>query len=426
MRILLIAYEFPPIIAAQSLRWFYLANELAKLGVEVHVLCPQMAGLSPFPVDFEDNVIIHRVWPGPYVGLAQAISAKSTSRNISHKSQAASGKNGLVMIYRVARKILNQVLYPDLRTEWYPFAKKRLKTIFHLYTFDAVISSHEPGVDVLLGLWVRKIFRIPLVVDLADPFLAPYSPRWRRIIDYRFERRVLEKADHVVVTTDRVIDLLCSRHGQKFKNKLTSVPQGYSTDISVGHCDDNVSKNLLNIVFTGTFYKDFRNPSLFANALRLLNSEKIQLIIAGANEIFHDTFSGIKNVKFIGKVDHFSCLDLQRKADVVLNIGNVQSYQLPGKIFEYLGSGSTILHIQTGSDDAGADLVTECGAGIVVKNDETEIYNALSNILTAWGKRKLDTLLDRNNSLIMQHNWSRRAQIFNEVLANNKDCKIVK
>ncbi len=57
MKILLVAYEFPPILAAQALRWFYLSNELAKLGVNVHVICPDISAEHAFPMDLDGRIV---------------------------------------------------------------------------------------------------------------------------------------------------------------------------------------------------------------------------------------------------------------------------------------------------------------------------------------------------------------------------------
>ncbi|MDP1166110.1 hypothetical protein, partial [Klebsiella pneumoniae] len=77
-------------------------------------------------------------------------------------------------------------------------------------------------------------------------------------------------------------------------------------------------------------------------------------------------FQGIFGVEFAGKKSHFECLELQRKADVLVNIGNVQSYQIPGKIYEYLGAEKAILHIKTAEGfDPSVELLEETGSGIV-------------------------------------------------------------
>ncbi|WP_233174955.1 hypothetical protein, partial [Delftia sp. ASV31] len=64
MKVLLIAYEFPPILAAQALRWFYLSNELVDIGVDIHVVCPDISTENAFPMDMDARITIHRVWPG--------------------------------------------------------------------------------------------------------------------------------------------------------------------------------------------------------------------------------------------------------------------------------------------------------------------------------------------------------------------------
>ena len=114
MRILLIAYEFPPIIAAQSLRWFYLANELARLGVEVHVLCSDMPALPPFEEEFAPGVVIHRVWPGPYVGLSQWAYLHLSRRQQGASGAASIGGNSVwLRMHRWGRRVLDQVIFPD-------------------------------------------------------------------------------------------------------------------------------------------------------------------------------------------------------------------------------------------------------------------------------------------------------------------------
>lgn len=418
---MLIAYEFPPIIAAQSLRWFYLTQELAQLGTEIHVLCPSMPALWDFPVGWHDNVILHRVWPGPYVGLSQRLATGALGKTKTSAAMEGANRSFLWTAYRLIRKILDHVLYPDLRSEWYPFAKSRLKSLLAQYHFDAIISSHEPGVDILLGLWIKKCFSLKWIVDLGDPLLAPYTPTWRRKIDAWFEHLVLQRADRIVVTTDRILDLLFKRHGITDRSKFASIPQGfpnyqkYLTQHEPAH---DLPKGMMYIVFTGTFYQDFRNPEQFATALRALKAHDIALIIAGDNYGFIPIFHDIPNVRFTGKIDHFQCLELQNKADLLLNIGNVQGYQLPGKIYEYMGTTKPILHIRTGGEDLGAELIQTLGAGIVVENDANKITERLTQINNAWRCGLLGNLFSPNRDAINQHSWVKRAKAYQQLLNN--------
>lgn len=413
MRVLVIAYEFPPIIAAQSLRWFYLAQELARLGVEIHVLCPSFPALeASCPVKFEPGVFLHRAWPGPFVGLSQHLVRATRSNAIVGASDIGNTHPFLLQSYRLTRKLLDQLLFPDLRTEWYPFARRRLHRLLIDYRFDAVISSYEPGVDLLLGLWAQKQFKIKWIADLGDPILTPYSPGWRRKIDARFENRILRQADGVLLTNDQVKQLLCDRHQfTDISNKLICIPQGFPEHLPFNHSETSLlSAGVMNIVFTGTFYRDFRSPRQFVLALRDLNANDIMMTVIGDNPDFISAFESISNINFIGKINHFECLAAQRKADLLLNIGNLQSYQLPGKIFEYLGAAKPILHIKTSEDDTGADLVQELNAGLVVKNDRMAIMTGLQHLLELWRNHRLAQSFPPNFAAIAQYSWSARAK----------------
>src|SRR5690606_752008 len=64
MRLLLIAYEFPPSPSPQSLRWTYLVRELALQGHEVHVLTADLGGTTPGLPPLPDSVRVQRTFPG--------------------------------------------------------------------------------------------------------------------------------------------------------------------------------------------------------------------------------------------------------------------------------------------------------------------------------------------------------------------------
>ena len=68
MRLLLIAYEFPPSPSPQSLRWAYFARELDALGHEVHVLAPDFGGETPGLPVLPRGVVVHRCFAGPFRG----------------------------------------------------------------------------------------------------------------------------------------------------------------------------------------------------------------------------------------------------------------------------------------------------------------------------------------------------------------------
>lgn len=411
MKVLLIAYEFPPVLAAQSLRWFYLANGLAGAGVQVHVVCPDMPAAAPFPVGFHSAVVTHRVWAGPFVGISQGLALRASS---GVQVQAASGalhhRPWSLRAYQVARRVLDALVYPDVRTEWYPFARAKVNELLASGGFDAVISSHEPAVDLFVGLFAKRRYGLPWVVDMGDPLLTPYSPWWRRRLDLHVERRIVRQADAVWVTTSKVADLLAHRHGADIQARFVVIPQGFPVKTSAGSDRSARTGAKMTLLFTGTFYRSFRNPEQLALSLRQLVDLPISFIVVGDNSAFASLFQGLPDVQFLGKRDHFDCLDLQRNADVLVNLGNVQDFQVPGKVYEYLGAGAPILHIQTGPADSSAELITLTGAGVVVQNQADTIAQALRRLHALWQGGNRAAAGGRRQDLIAEHAWPKRVE----------------
>lgn len=421
MKILVLAYEWPPVVAAQALRWYYLANGLANRGFSVHVLCPDITSLPPYLVPNHKNIIEHRVWPGPFIGSIQKVLGVSCGSNSSASTnEKYTVPTYLIGMYKAIRYLLDRLIYPDVRTEWYPFARYRLKRLLRQHSFDAVISSHEPGVDLLLGLWAQKHQHLPWIVDLADPLCAPYTPVWRRRLDVWFEGLVLRRADKVILTTDVLRDVLMQRHASLEFDKFSTIEQGAPDENSIITAGDWVRPGKLHIVFTGNFYDKFRNPIEFAKALRFLNSPDIAVTIAGDNIGFLYLFDGIKNVKFLGRLGHFECLALQNTADVLLNIGNTQSFQVPGKIFEYLVTGKNILHIRGSSLDPSEGILKDTASSLITNNDEKSIASALKNLLVRWKNGLIKVSEDDVVRMKAMHGWSSRVVNLQRLLEDFK------
>lgn len=409
MKVLLIAYEFPPLTAAQSLRWFYLANGLAAAGVRVHVVCPAITAAVPFAVGLHAGVTAHRVWPGPFVGVSQSMALRANSGVQMHSANDAAAEHSLLFSgYQFVRSMLNTVVYPDVRTEWYPFARAKVRELLARGGFDAVISSHEPAVDLFLGLFAQRRYGLPWVVDMGDPLLTPYSPWWRKKLDLYVERHVLTRADAIWITTPNVAELLHERHGAGIRQRVRVIPQGFSAGVPRVLDPSRGAARVMHLLFTGTFYKKFRSPVQLALALRELADLPISFTIVGDNDSFISYFEGLKNVRFLGKRDHFACLTMQQESDLLVNLGNVQDFQVPGKLYEYLGCGVPIFHIQTGSVDSSAALIVETGGGTVVQNRSDEIAKALRLIYAQWINDSNYAYRSRRDDLIAEHAWSKR------------------
>ncbi|MDZ4348802.1 MAG: glycosyltransferase [Xanthomonadaceae bacterium] len=394
MRILLIAYEFPPIPSPQALRWAYLTRELAALGHEVHVLAPDVAGYGPGGLPtLPESVVVHRCFPGPVMGLVasraarRATGAHSVPEAVDSPAEphagAPVGLNWKGRLLARIKTLLGFVLFPDIRGEWTPWARPALRRVLAEIAPDVVISSHEPANTLGLGLLAQRLgYR--WLADLGDPVLAPYTPkRWRRK-SLALEARVCRLADHVLVTCESARTLLESRHGLA-ANRCTVLTQGFDDrltddDLTLPGCTIGLADDRLELLYAGSFYA-FRKPDELLAAV--LATPGVRLNVATALTppgLLQAAREHPEQIRLLGFLGHRQSLAVQRRCHVLINIANRDSGQVPGKLYEYLGAGRPILHLGAEPDDAARLLLERSGAGTSCANQRDAIARCLCEL----------------------------------------------
>lgn len=407
MRVLLFAYEFPPILSAQSLRWYYLTRELADIGWEIDILTPKIADLWGFTPALREGIRVYRSFPGPFVGVSGAIARWMRGPN---RSEGAAPATRVEQAYRGIRWTLDRVLFPDLRTEWMPFAWRTARPLLQQRRYDWIASSHEPGVDLLLGLRARQRSHLPWLVDLADPLLAPYAPGWRRPLDRALERRVCRSADVILVTAERARHTLAARH-QAAPDRFVLVTQGFDHRWRPPQGDDFISapagKFLL--VYTGTFYRRLRDPGVLFDALRALT--QIHAVFIGDMGPWMAALDDCgQRIRMLGKRDHSECKQWQARATVLLNVGNVVDDQVPGKVYEYLGANRPILHIANSPGDPVGRFLVGLGRGLDVPAEGEPVMAALRDLYALWQRGRLDGAFNLSSDVVTGFSWASQAR----------------
>lgn len=404
MRILLIAYEFPPSASPQSLRWAYLARELAHKGHDVHVLTIDLGGQTPGLPELPDRITIHRTYAGPFRGLF-AMRRKLRAR-LQEDGEAppaplpASTSTNLQgwrrQLSERIQTALARIVFPDARGEWMPWARRRLLRLLDEVAPSVVISSHEPATTLELGL-LAKGHGHAWVADLGDPVLAGYTPaRWRQRAE-QLEARVCREADAVIVTTEATRILLLDRHGHR--DDVIVVSQGYDAagetevDLPV-----EMDPNRTELLYTGSLYR-FRRMDELLHALEALPDVRLNIAsISLPSELIAWAARFPERIRLLGFLPHRIALGLQRRADVLVNIANDDPLQIPGKVYEYLGANRPILHLGQ-PDDAIGSLLNRTGRGWSCPNDAGDIIHALQAVA---GRRPLVPTGDEE---IASHSW---------------------
>ena len=408
MRLLLIAYEFPPSPSPGSLRWHYLSRELAGNGFQLDVLAPALPG-SEREDALRPNIAVHRTFAGPFCGLLRGTSLQG--REIRPEFPSVGGTAaGLNWKGRLARRLKlasGFFLFPDVRAEWQPWARSALRQLLVHARPDLVISAHEPATTLSLGLEAARS-GIPWIADLGDPIVAPYTPnRWRRKAA-KLEAEICTEACHVVVTTERAKRQLMERHGL-LAGRVSVITQGFDDHSSdaAGDIQVDFEPNRLELLYVGRFYP-FRRPHELLEAVR--ETQGVRLTIASPEmprECEDILVASSGKIRFLGEVSHAAALALQRRADVLVSIGNDgMDAQVPGKLYEYLGAGRPILHLlATGDADPAGELIRTLGVGQLSRNRREDLRLAFEALQTSKRHGTLAPLGRDRGGAHLEYSW---------------------
>ena len=115
-------------------------------------------------------------------------------------------------------------------------------------------------------------------------------------------------------------------------------------------------------------------------------------------------------ITYLGYLSYKDSLEMQAKGHVLVYLGNRVQNQVPGKIYEYLGTKKPILAIvQHPCDEAGA-LVSRLHRGVVTINQASEIQEAILGLWGSYREKRLYQSFDLSSEGIEQYSWQALAE----------------
>ena len=390
-RVLIITYYWPPSAGSGVQRWLKFAKYLPDYGWEPLVFTPE----NP---DFElrDETLVNKIPPGlevlkfpiwePY-GILKILKRgklKDPSLIIEHKDKS--------LLDKFSMWLRANIIVPDPRVFWKKPASKFLLDIIDRNEIKAVITTGPPHSLHLIGRELKRKKEIIWLADFRDPWSSwefldtlPMLGMVRRIHE-KLEQSVLKEADMVVTispTFKEELEII----GQR---KVDLITNGFdSSDMPVNRPDQHEQDDVFHVVYIGII-DAIRDPVPFLKAFKAAFSttdKNVRLTFVGKVSILVQDFIQNdlwleKQVKMPGYLSHDEVFSYYRKADLLLLIlthtknakGNI-----PGKLFEYLATGKTILALGDPLGDSGY-IIREADAGEVFSHDSfEEMANFLVN-----------------------------------------------
>jgi hypothetical protein len=372
VKILIVAAFFPPQNSIASLRPYSWAKWWSRTGHEVTVLTTTKK--------VKNNDLVMDVSNFDVIELP--IPLLSTISSNSKTNQSSAAKKNYFPIWSFLKKIFFSFAsrsgcfydcrFPDFHDLW---ARKAFKKIESSY-FDIVISSGWPYSVHRVGLALKKRHqKIKWIVDWRDLWTRNHMFSGLKIFhgyEQYLENKFHQNADLITTVSDPLANTLRSvtkTHVETIYNGFD--PEDYQ-QIKINPRKDNA---VFTIVYTGTIYRRFRDPSPLFEAISLLkqkgiiNSGNLCIQFAGANADVSDLAKKYKIsdcYEYLGFIPREDALQMQYDADAVLFIEyddpNVPGI-LTGKLFEYVYIAKEIIGIGSNEYSTAGNLIKGARVG---------------------------------------------------------------
>ncbi|MEX0679130.1 MAG: glycosyltransferase [Pirellulales bacterium] len=399
MRFLIIVHEFTPAKSPRAYRWGAIAEQLVHKGHQVDVVCGWKPDLAR-----EEPGLVHVVRVGSRLtATLRQKFARSSGGNRQRaapieRQPSARREPLLAKVASWAYYHLWKPLYwPDAQCSFVLPALRAARQLLRVHRYDALITVSLPFSCHLIGLALKRRDPRPRwIVDIGDPFALLHdiplnNHRLYGRLNHRVETAVLRGADHIAMTTRGALE----HYRREFDfnaEKVSIIPPLQSLPaerVRVGESTPGAaSSRIVRMVYCGRVYNDIRSPAYLLKLLRRLievNSHRNspQLHFLGSLGDCHHVFEPYrdlidKHLFLHGEVERATVAATLRNADVLINIGNSTSHQLPSKIVEYIGMGKPIVNLISHDQDCTLELLADYPAALNLRCHEDTIEENVS------------------------------------------------
>ncbi|MGZ8549226.1 MAG: glycosyltransferase family 4 protein [Chitinophagaceae bacterium] len=399
-KVLLITYPFPPLGVAGSLRPFRFAKYLIQydwLPIVITIkeredLYKDRSLLSELP----SEVMIHRTSTfDPYLlyySNRANINTNIHSEEVSINIKTIKYKYFRKHLSTIKNIILTILITPDHQVFWFPFAIKKAVSVIVKDKINIIITTSPPNSGHLIGLALKKIFRIPWIADFRDPWVDNFKIRkmssTQKWIESKMEKWIMENADRVIANTDTSRQRLIERYNYIDSSRFETIYNGFE------EMNLNITGkfNKFTIAHTGLLYPSI-NPYFFIEPMKTwLNTfgenakEFVQVLFVGIDDDVTKkiiTMNGLSEiVKFVDRVSHKEALEIATNSDVLLiSLGFEESNKgwIPMKLYDYLSCKKPIIAFLP--DGEAANIIRNTKSGFVITKEDLDMsVNVFKNL----------------------------------------------
>jgi hypothetical protein len=368
-RILIISYSYAPQPTPRALRWSSIANFWVEQGIDVDVITGSQGELPE--IESTSGLTIYRVGKSILSRLQSRFNSSPTVTisPVQSSRSTVSIRPALKWLYDRTWK---KLYWPDYACLWINPAARAARRLLKAHSYAAIVSVSDPYSGHVVAYRTRHLHNGAIwLVDIGDPFSFREAARPNNFDLYqnrntKLEAAIFAECDAVSVTTDGTAREYLTRFPQT-ESKLTVIGPlmpAITNPVTLNAPTEN--RTVRKLVFVGTLYQGLRSPEyllkLFTTLRRLPQHRDLELHIYGGVVGIANIFDGMgdlaANAIFVhGQVTRERALEAMSDADLLVNIGNTSSIQLPSKVVEYVWLGRPILNIASQANDSSYEYL---------------------------------------------------------------------
>ena len=281
------------------------------------------------------------------------------------------------LAHKLSMWIRFNIFIPDARVGWLLSAVPKGNEILSNNNFDAIISLGPPHSTHLVGYRLSKIFKLPFVPVLIDPWVdIVYYKSAKRSnvsinVDNYLEKKILKHASKVIFVTKSTREDYIKKY-PFLEEKSFVLYWGYNEDAFQNLPESYKTEEEI-ITHAGNIF-DYQNPPELWKRIRkeIETGRKIKLKFIGTvsplikKEIEKNDLNKI--TEYLGFLPYSKMIEELKKSSYLLVCASEKRH-VPGKLFEYLRAGKPILAFGNDNEEVKT-IIIEANAGMLFKYDE--------------------------------------------------------
>lgn len=390
--LLIVSYYFPPFGGGAVARVHSFAKYLPEFGVRPTILSVES---SYYESRFLDDSLARE-----YTDDVEIIRTASFEPGGRRVKNMVFGNDRMSLPQRIRlaamRTLQRHLLIPDRCRPWSGCALRAARRIFAERKPAAVLATTPPATNVGVAWKLATRARVPLIVDYRDlwttnPFFRP-ATKLRARIERSLEKKWLAPAAAVLATTDEAAQELRNAYPH-LAGRVQCLPNGFDPAKFADGRRIAESGGRVRFAYAGSLTAN-RSPEHFLRALaRVIENtpslrEKIEIRFYGfvaqshRKKIKECGLEGVAHLHDFVSAEE-SAQILQEETEVALIFQRSTDggdTAIPGKLYEYLAAGCTVLAMCDGGPTAS--LLEQLGVGYTTAyEDVSAIVSAVEEIV---------------------------------------------